>query len=321
MPKDEFCSVQFDQVDWLDSSCLITYGPHPNKLLLSINEIGLLQTPLLQRKEDGLFRIICGSRRLSVCKTLGLEPITCKVLSSSTPLETCLRLAVYDNLAHRVFNPVEKALVITKMTEHMAESQLIGDIMPLLDLEPSVKLLNRYMKLLEHETAILDSLASGRLDERTGFGLIRFEQGNRLALFELFLELPFSVSVQKEMIETVLDIAQRHKVTPVEVINRKAIKELRQDKSRPARQRAQDIRRHLQALRFPRLTARKERFAKEVREIGLPAGVRLVPPPYFEGPKWRLACTFERTDELAARLRRVASLADKPEFKELMESK
>ncbi len=321
MPKDEFCSVQFDQVDWLDSSCLITYGGHPDKLLLSINEVGLLQTPLVQRKEDGLFRIICGSRRLAVCKKLGLEPITCQVLSSSIPLETCLRMAVYDNLAHRVFNSVEKALVITKMAGHMKQSQLIEDIMPLLDLEPSLKLLNRYIKLLEHETAILDSLASGRLDERTGFALIRLEQGNRLALFELFLELPFSVSVQEEMIETVLEIAQRHKVTPVEIINGNAIKELRQDQSRPARQRAQDIRRHMQALRFPRLTARKERFAKEVQEVGLPPEVRLLPPPYFEGPKWTLECTFERTDQLSARLRHMASLADKPEFKELMESK
>ncbi len=320
MPKDEFCCVQFDEVDWHDTSCLITYGPHPHKLLFSIKAVGLLQTVLLQRKEGGLFRIICGSRRLAACKELLLEPITCRVLSSSIPLESCLRMAIYDNLAQRVLNPVEKALVLAKMAEHTEQSQLIGELMPLLDLEPSVKLLNRYVKLLEHETAILDSLAIGRLDERTGFALTLFEPEDRLALFKLFQEFPFSVSVQEEMIESVLDIAQRYKVAPAEVINAKDIKELREDESRPARQRAHDIRGRIRARRSPRLMARKERFAKEVRELGLPAGVRLLPPPYFEGPKWSLECSFERTDELATRLRQVACLADKPPFRQVIES-
>jgi len=320
MPKAEFYVVQFDEVDWHDTSCLITYGSRPEKLLLSISEVGLLQAPLLQRKEHGLFRIICGSRRLAVCQELGLGSVTCQVLSSSISFPTCLRTAFYDNLAQRVLNPVEKALVLTKMSEHMGQSKLVKDIMPLLELEPSLKLLDRYVKLLQHETIILDSLASGKLDERTGFALTPLEREDRLALFQLFQELPFTVCMQQEIIETVLDLAQRTGATPVEVINLKDIKELRENHSGPPRQRVHGIRKHLQGLLFPRLTARKERFAEEVRELELPAGVRLVPPPYFEGPKWSLECTFESTGELAARLRQVASLADKPTFRRVMES-
>jgi ParB family chromosome partitioning protein len=320
MPRAEYCFVQLEEVDWNDTSCLITYGPHPNRLLLSIKAVGLLQAPLLQRREDGLFKIVCGSRRLAVCKDLGLGPITCQVLSSGVPLETCLRMAIYDNLAQRVLNPVEKALVLSKISEHMEQSQLLKDIMPLLDLEPSARLLHRYVTLLQHETVILNSLASGKLDERTGFALTLFEQESRLALFQLFQEIPFSVRVQEEIIDVILDIAQRAKATPLELINEKEIERLRKNHSRPARQRAHDIRRHLQALRSPRLTARKERFAREVRKLGLPAGVRLVPPPYFEGPTWSLECTFERADELVARLRQVACLADKPAFRRVMES-
>jgi hypothetical protein len=46
----------------------------------------------------------------------------------------------------------------------------------------------------------------------------------------------------------------------------------------------------------------------------------LIPPPYFEGPKWSLECTFERAEELATRLRKVAELADQPEFQKIMDS-
>jgi hypothetical protein len=217
-------------------------------------------------------------------------------------------------------NTVEKALILAKMAEHMEQPQLIRKLMPLLDLEPSDKLFDRYIRLLQYEKAILDLLASGGIDERIGFALAPFEQEDRFALFQLFRELPFSVSVQAEMIEAVLDLAQRDKVTPTEIINIQEIRELREDHSRAARQRAHDVRRCLQALRSPRLTARTERFAREVQGLGLPAGVRLVPPPYFEGPGWSLECTFGRTEELAALLRQVAGLADEPAFRRVMES-
>ena len=321
MPNAGFRSVKFDEVDWHDAFCLITYGPDSHKLYVSINSVGLLQTPLLQQQEDGLLKIICGSRRMAVCKELGLEPITCQVLSVAVPLETCLRMAIYDNIAVRVLNPVEKMLALTKMAEHVEQSVLVGEMMPLLDLEPSVKLLKRYIELKQLETVILDSLASGKLDERIGFALTPLEQEDRLSFFQLFQELPFSVSLQKEMVEMVEDIALRTRVTPAEVIDAKEIREFREDHSRPARQRALDIRRHLQALRSPRLTARQARFDEEIRELGLPAGVRLVPPPHFEGPRWSVECSFKRTDELAACLRQVARLADKPTFQRLMVSK
>jgi ParB-like chromosome segregation protein Spo0J len=320
MPTSEFGSIQFAEVDWNDAVCLITYGPLPDKLFLSIKAVGLLQIPLLQRKENGLLRIICGSRRLAVCRELGLQPLLCQILPDSLPLHACLRMAIYDNLAHRRLNPVEKSLALTKMADHMDKSEVIEEFMSPLDLEPSVVLLERYEKLAQLEPFVLDALASGRLNERVAFALTPLEQTDRLALFQLFEELPFSVSVEEELVEMVVEIGRRQGIGPAEVINLREIRKVRAADTKPARQRAQDIRRHLQALRSPRLTARKERFAKEVRDLKLPAGVRLVPPPHFEGPRWNLECTFESGDELAARLRHLTKLADRRKFQRIMKS-
>ena len=114
MLEKEPCSIQLKEVDWDDTSCLITYGPLPDKLTLSIQTVGLIQKPLLQRKSDGLFRIICGSRRLAVCQQLGLDPLSCEILSTSASPVTSLRMSIYDNIAQRGLNPVEKSLVLTK---------------------------------------------------------------------------------------------------------------------------------------------------------------------------------------------------------------
>lgn len=320
MLEKESYSIQLDEVDWNDTSCLITYGPLPDKLTLSIQTVGLIQKPLLQRKRDGLLRIVCGSRRLAVCKHLGLEPLSCEVLSTSASLDTCLRMAIYDNVTQRDLNPVEKSLVLTKMAQHLDQAQLIQEFMPLLNLEPSTVLFSRYKKLLPLEENILDAIARGTLHERIGFVISPLEQGDRLAFFNFFQELPFSVSVQEELVETVVEIGQRDNLTPRQVLDSEEVNDLRRAHKRPARQRAQEIRKQLLATRAPRLTARKERFDREVGGLGLPAGVRLVPPPYFEGPRWSLECTFGRGDELATRLRQLAELADQPEFKRVMES-
>jgi ParB-like chromosome segregation protein Spo0J len=321
MVETESCSIQLDTIDWNDTSCLITYGPLPHKLLLSIQTVGLIEPPLVQGKKNGLFRIVCGGRRLAACKKIGLDSLTCRVLPSSLEHQTCLRLAIYDNVAQRTLNPVEKSLVLAKMADYLKEPQLIDEFMPLLDLEPSITLFNRYLGLHYLEEVILEPLAAGKLNERIAFALATQEQGDRLAYLRLFEELPFSVSVQEELVETVAEIARKKNLTPEQVLSSKEVRALRQTSKRPARQRAQEIRKHLQARRNPRLTARRERFNREARNLGLPAGARLVPPPYFEGPKWILECTFERAEELASRLRHMAQLADQPELQGMMESK
>lgn len=321
MSSAESYAIRFSEVDLNDSTCLITYGSPPEKLFRSIQAVGLLQKPLLQRKDDGQLQIICGSRRLAVCRELGLEPLECQVLPAPLPPQSSLSLAIYDNLAKRVLNPVEKSLVLAKMADHMEHAEIIKEFMPLLDLEPSIKLFNRYVGLLQLEPLILDALAGGRLHERTGFVLSMLEGEGRLALFQLFGDLPFSASVQEELLEAVIEIARREGITPAEIIGGEDVEKLRAARKRPLRQQAQEIRKYLQARRLPRLTARRERFSRNVRELGLPSGARLSPPPYFEGPNWRLEFTFRSSDELAAGLRRVAELAEQPSFQRLMESK
>jgi hypothetical protein len=319
MAEPHLESIPLAAIDWQDTSCLITYGPLPETLRRSIQAVGLLQMPLLQARQQGGFRIVSGSRRLLICRELGLEPILCRVLGESFPPEACLRLAVYDNVATRVLNPVEKSVVLAKMLASFPQPQVIGEFMPLLDLEPSSKVLLRYLELQRLEKNILDALADGTLHERTAAALVPPEPTDRQALFSLFGEFSFSVSVQGEIIELAMEIGRREGMAAAEVLKADAIEALRRDQRRPARHRAEEIRRYLQGRRTPRLTARRERFLRETQELGLPSGVRLVPPPYFEGPHWRLECTFQCGRDLAKAMRTVAAMAEQPEFQRVLE--
>jgi ParB-like chromosome segregation protein Spo0J len=311
--------IPLTAIDWQDTSCLITYGPLPDRLHRSVQAVGLLQFPLLQEGPNGRFRIVSGSRRLLICRELGLGPITCQILDASLSTGACLRVAVYDNVTTRVLNPVEKSLVLAKMLASLPQPQVIEEFMPLLDLQPSITLLSRYLELLRLEKDILDLLADGRLHERTASALAPLEPRDRRALFTLFGEFSFSVSVQQEIIELAVEIGQREGMAPAEVLKADAVVALRRERRRPARHRAEEIRRYLQGRRIPRLTARQERFLRETQELGLPSGVRLIPPPYFEGPQWRLECIFRRAQDLAQTLRTVAVIAEEPKFQRVLE--
>ncbi|HVO85250.1 MAG TPA: ParB/RepB/Spo0J family partition protein [Syntrophobacteria bacterium] len=311
--------IPFAAIDWQDTSSLITYGPLPDILRRSVQAVGLLQIPMLQGKPEGGFRVVSGSRRLLVCRELGLEPVTCQILDASVLPGACLRFAVYDNVATRLLNPVEKSLVLAKMLAFLPQPQVVEEFMPLLALEPSVTLLSRYLELLRLEKDMLDALADGRLHERTASALAPLEPADRRSLFALFGEFAFSVSVQQEIIELAVEIGEREGMPPAEVLEADAIAALRRERRRPTRHRAEEIRRYLQGRRAPRLTARRERFLRETQELGLPSGVRLISPPNFEGPQWRLECIFQRGQDLAHILRTVSGIAAQPEFQRVLE--
>jgi len=317
--KSQVEPIPLAAIDWQDTSCLITYGPVPEKLRHSIRAVGLLQMPIVQPKEERRFRIVAGSRRLLICGDLGLDPVPCLILADSLSAEACLRLAIYDNVAKRALNPVEKSLVLASMLALSQQPQVIGEFMPLLDLEPSEKIFSRFLALQRLEKYLLDALADGRLHERTASALVPLEPADRQAIFSLFGEFSFSVSVQEEIIDLAVEIGRREGLAPWEVLKAEAIEAIRREQRRPRRQRGEEMRRYLQRRHTPRLTARWERFLRETQELGMPAGARLVPPPYFEGPRWRFECTFRRGEDLARALRTVVTLAEQPRFQRVLE--
>ncbi|MBW1980938.1 MAG: ParB/RepB/Spo0J family partition protein [Deltaproteobacteria bacterium] len=312
--------IRLADIDWSDSVCLITYGAPPASLALSIETIGVVHSPVVQRKKSGLYRIVCGSRRLAICKKNGLDALRCSLLPEELSRQSCLRIAVFENAAARELNPVEKFLALSKTAGYVSRDELIDIYMPLLSLEPSEVMLGRYLSLAAVEAAVLDAVATYSLHERTAFALAGLRPQDRHSLFQLFKELPFSASVAEEIIQLASEIALRDGSTIAAVIDSEDIRQLRLQTNRPARQRAGDIRLYLQEKRSPRLSSRKKRFAAEVRNLGLPSGVKLAPPPFFEGPRWRLECTFGHPADLVDKLQQVIRLAGSHDLAKVMQS-
>lgn len=85
----------------------------------------------------------------------------------------------------------------------------------------------------------------------------------------------------KEIIEGLVDVARRDGTTASPVLAQMLS---HVDVGLPSRERLEKFREELRKMRFPRLEQKKHDFEKAVKQLGLPAGIKVTTSPFFEDP-------------------------------------
>ena len=75
----------------------------------------------------------------------------------------------------------------------------------------------------------------------------------------------------------------------------------------------------LRRCRFPRLNRREEQFAVLAKKLPHAGGVRLVPPPSFEGGTYRIEIAFSQQEALAGAARTVQALSQDERLRRMLE--
>jgi len=70
----------------------------------------------------------------------------------------------------------------------------------------------------------------------------------------------------------------------------------------------------LKFRRFPSLSKAEKLFNKGISNLSLPLGVKIIPPPFFEGTDYKLEVTFRKGEDLKGKL---ADLYNLPELKHI----
>lgn len=119
-----------------------------NELVRSIQEVGILQPPVV-REKNGRYELIMGERRYRAAKLAGLKKIP--VIVRSTPDNELLRDALIENIHRSNLNPLEEGAAYAQLLtdfncthEELAEKlgrsrPLISNTIRLLNLPPSVQ--------------------------------------------------------------------------------------------------------------------------------------------------------------------------------------
>ncbi|MDX1779667.1 MAG: ParB N-terminal domain-containing protein, partial [Thermodesulfobacteriota bacterium] len=129
-------TIQLTEIDRNDTAFLLSYGYDLNLLKQSLERAGLINPPVVRKKPGGGFQIICGYKRIEALAELQAPSFPCRIVPAGTGDEDCLLLNLYDNISHRLFNPVEKSMTIQRLQTFYPEEKIITDFLPLLKVNP-----------------------------------------------------------------------------------------------------------------------------------------------------------------------------------------
>jgi ParB-like chromosome segregation protein Spo0J len=302
--------IYLKNIDCKDTLFLLSYGYNLGPLKDSINQIGVINPPLVRQKSDTTYQIICGYKRVHALRELGVASTACTIVSPTTGEEESFLLSFYDNVSHRELNPIEKSMAINRLLSYFSEEKIVSDFLPLLTLQPHNTQLETLKPLSTLARAIKDAILAGTIDVRTALKLSLLDRVSREACSRLIITLRLSLSKQTALMEYVSESALRENLSIGEVINSPHIRFIIDDERLNLPQKGEAVMSFLRKRRFPQLTAKEEEFKQGLRKLRLSPDVCLKHPPFFEGNTYSLIFHFTSVNALRKRLHDFESRLD-----------
>jgi ParB family chromosome partitioning protein len=313
-------TIPISHIDFTDETFSVNFMPDLDRLRASIEEIGLIQPVLLRKKQDG-YQVVCGFRRISIIKEIGGSDILSMVLDEAEKDD--LRLffvSLHENLTTRGFNTIEKAIALNKLVHqfHVDSVTIIKKYLPLFNLEADEKILNTYLSLISMEEEIKRYVLKEEVSRTNIRRISSLSSKDRMALLSLISHLKLGENRLREILTFLEEIAKRDRLTIQEILKRPEIQAVLSHQELTPPHRADRMKKALLNLRYPRMHTMEEKFEKKRKELNLPSNLSLYHPPFFEGKGLKMEFQFETVEEYQSMVSSLSKLADKKEFKEMV---
>jgi ParB family chromosome partitioning protein len=264
----------------------------------SIERFGVLNAPYVIEVPESRYTVVSGYRRLLAVRELGWREVVCHVLPASFPPLEALLLNLHDTIVHRRMNEIEKAMALVRLSRYVKKEALIKEFMPMLGIPANRQNLDILLRVPELEKQVRISIAAQRISLRVAGLMITLDSGNRLKVNELFTGLKLSFNQQWEVIQWIVEIASREGRSPKEILEDDALTKTMNNSEMSNPIKSKKIVKILRKRRFPSLVKAETAFKKGVSRLSLPQGLKIIPPPFFEGKKYRLEIVFSQGKEL-----------------------
>ncbi|UCF57339.1 MAG: ParB N-terminal domain-containing protein [Deltaproteobacteria bacterium] len=303
MARENPITLDLKDIDENPGPCCMSFGFDLGPLIRSIEKFGLINSPVVAKEGEGRVDVVTGYRRILALKSLKWKKIPCRDLSESglSPLQLLL-FNLYDNLATREFNEVEKGMILNRLIPYVPREEITKDYMPLLDLPSHESTLDIFLKMEELEHPLKESLAKGRISLQAIKPLMETGLDSRSALFEWIMNLNFNFNQQLQFIEYTLDLSIKEEREISELLGQKQFSSILGDEKLNNPQKAKLVLDLLRSKRFPSLARSEKTFQKQISSLSLPNGTTISHPPYFEGSNYRLEVLFKHGKELKEKI-------------------
>jgi ParB-like chromosome segregation protein Spo0J len=278
-------------------------------LILSIHEFGLINLPIVVTGGEGRVDVVSGYRRILALKDIQTGEIPCRDATDSglSPLQLLL-LNLHENHVTRVFNDVEKAMILARLVYHIPREEVIHSYMPLLSLPPRESTLDLFLNIEGQNHTVKRALAKGEISVKAFEAILEVDSNFRSDLIKSILNLRLTFNQQLQFIELTNDICIRDGIDIPGLFNQTPFVAIVEDEKLNLPQKTKAILALLRSVRFPFLIRSEKSFRKTVSELGLSDQLRISHPPFFEGPGYRLEVNFRNGRQLKHQIKTLNNL-------------
>lgn len=304
--------VALDRIDTSDRAFKITTTIDKSDLTPSIRCVGILQPPVLIEKKRA-WRVVCGFRRISASKAMNMKEIPAFVANGRS-LAQCARMAISDNACQRSLNVVEqaRAYALIRRVENRPEAWV--EIAAASGLPASQAAIERILPVADMPATLQAGLLSGSIALPVALQLSRLSDTDALTLGNLFGKISAGLNVQRELLETILDISKRDRSTVAELIGNEKIDAILNDSEISIPQQVQKLRLLLKRMRYPSLSQAEKSFDDTLKSLKLNSRIQLQPPRFFEGKTYRANLSFDSCEQLRLLQTELDKLIQHPHF-------
>jgi ParB family transcriptional regulator, chromosome partitioning protein len=307
----KFTQVNIDQIDTNDQRFQISPYFSVDSLIPSIKKSGLLNPPVLTKREQK-YIIVSGWRRITACQKLSVPLIPVFVMPGESDLKA-FKIPVYENLSIRDYSQIEKAAVIRKFYDFGEEPEnIIKKYMSLLKIPPTREVMEVYLNidgLKENikKTAHQKNWSLGMLEIMT-----ELAPEEAQALYP-FME-PLSLNKQKQLIENLFDISRKQDVSVQNLLNSGELLRIQDDKSLNPFQKAEKIYMLSKKLKNPTFNTWEKAFRELSQSLDLPEEMKVIPSKFFEGDTITIKLDIKNREELKKHILKLKELSERKEI-------
>ena len=289
--------VMLGKVDLADNTFRITTCTDLDKLVLSIQKLGLLHPPVLRYNPPG-YAIICGFRRIAACLSLGWEKVSARILKENFGPFQLAQLAIADNASQRSLNLLETSRAVKLLTDVCTDQKQLQKTSQALGLPSIPSATAKVEKLCRLPLKIQDGILADTINMSMALELGGLDPQDAEGLVELFDQLKVGLNKQRELLLLLKEIAKREDITIQQVIAEQTLQKLLKNAELDRAVKRQKIRSYLRQRRFPSISRAEEKYAKLVKQLKLGNNIHLIAPKDFEGPTYMLTLRFDNHQEL-----------------------
>jgi ParB family chromosome partitioning protein len=310
-------TVKLAGIDCTDNTYRITTATNIDDLTASIKKIGLLNPPLLL-ENNSEYLIVCGFRRIEACRGLGWSQVEARILDPGTQEADCARIAVADNTLQRPLNLIEQSRSLVLISGFIKDDVILAQELSLLGLPENQSVIKKIEKICHLSRPIQRAILSDTISLAMALELGKLTPDVGAGFVELFENLKLSLNKQREIVTFVQEIALREEIAVLEVINDDRLQAILEQKDFDKNQKTRKIRSYLKQRRFPAITSAARAFEKLIKELGLPGGIKLIPPANFEGSIYTLTFNFKNLPELIEHKTTLDEIVHNPIIKKIL---